>query len=171
MAFEDTWEWNMDAEAAFEEIVERGGRVSDAMRAFRTFLGHSDMMAYLAMMAPRLIELHRVLDPLVERFTGNCGNIETRNVPLSQKQSGQIILGDSLDHMATLKSGSVDLIVTSPPFGLLRKKDYGNVESGEYIEWFKPFGQEFKRILKSSGSLVIDLGGAWLPGQPTRCHK
>jgi site-specific DNA-methyltransferase (adenine-specific) len=61
MAFEDTWEWNMDAEQAYEEIVERGGRVSDAMRAFRTFLGHSDMMAYLAMMAPRLIELHRVL--------------------------------------------------------------------------------------------------------------
>jgi DNA modification methylase len=61
MAFEDTWEWNMDAEAAYREIVERGGRVSDAMRAFRTFLGHSDMMAYLAMMAPRLIELHRVL--------------------------------------------------------------------------------------------------------------
>lgn len=61
MAFEDTWEWNMDAERAYEEIVERGGRVSDAMRAFRTFLSHSDMMAYLAMMAPRLIELHRVL--------------------------------------------------------------------------------------------------------------
>jgi len=47
MAFEDTWEWNMDAEAACQEIVERGGRVSDAMRAFRTFLGHSDMMVYL----------------------------------------------------------------------------------------------------------------------------
>src|SRR5213082_2878150 len=40
---------------------QRGGRVSDAMRAFRTFLGHSDLMAYLAMRAPRLIELHRVL--------------------------------------------------------------------------------------------------------------
>jgi len=53
MAFEDTWEWNMDAERAYEEIVERGGRVSDAMRAFKTFLGTSDMMAYLAMMAPR----------------------------------------------------------------------------------------------------------------------
>ncbi len=61
MAFEDTWEWNVDAERAYEEIVERGGRVSEAMRAFRTFLGHSDMMAYLAMMAPRLVELHRVL--------------------------------------------------------------------------------------------------------------
>jgi site-specific DNA-methyltransferase (adenine-specific) len=61
MAFEDTWEWNADAQRAYEEIVERGGRVSEAMRAFRTFLSHSDMMAYLAMMAPRLIELKRVL--------------------------------------------------------------------------------------------------------------
>src|SRR5580658_6625175 len=61
MAFEGTWEWNTDAERAYQEIVERGGRVADAMRAFRTFLGYSDMMAYLAMMAPRLIELQRVL--------------------------------------------------------------------------------------------------------------
>ena len=61
MAFEDTWEWNIDAEHAYQEIVEHGGRISDAMRAFRTFLGNSDMMAYLAMMAPRLLELHRVL--------------------------------------------------------------------------------------------------------------
>jgi hypothetical protein len=45
MAFEDTWEWNVDAERAYEEIVEQGGRVSDAMRAFRTFLGHSDIKA------------------------------------------------------------------------------------------------------------------------------
>lgn len=61
MAFEDTWEWNQESMRAYEEVVERGGRVADAMRAFRTFLGNSDMMAYLAMMAPRLIELHRVL--------------------------------------------------------------------------------------------------------------
>jgi site-specific DNA-methyltransferase (adenine-specific) len=60
MAFEDTWEWNMDAERAYEEIVERGGRVSDAMRAFKTFLGTSDMMAYLAMMAPRFCRLNTV---------------------------------------------------------------------------------------------------------------
>jgi DNA modification methylase len=62
-AFEDTWEWNLDAEHAYQQVVESGGQVADAMRAFRTFLGHSDMMAYLAMMAPRLIELKRVLKP------------------------------------------------------------------------------------------------------------
>ena len=61
MAFEDTWEWNIDAERSYQEVVEAGGRVADAMRAFRTFLGNSDMMAYLAMMAPRLVELKRVL--------------------------------------------------------------------------------------------------------------
>jgi site-specific DNA-methyltransferase (adenine-specific) len=60
-AFEDTWEWNIDAQRAYEEIVERGDRVGDALRAFKTFLFNSDMMAYLAMMAPRLVELRRVL--------------------------------------------------------------------------------------------------------------
>jgi adenine specific DNA methylase Mod len=60
-AFEDTWEWNIDAEHAYQSVVEGGGRVAEAMRAFRTFLGTSDMMAYLAMMAPRLMELRRVL--------------------------------------------------------------------------------------------------------------
>ena len=65
--------------------------------------------------------------------------------------SGQVILGDSLEYLAGLKPASVDLIVTSPPFGLVRKKDYGNVESHEYVDWFKPFGREFKRILKTIG--------------------
>jgi len=60
-AFEDTWEWNLDAERAYKETVEQGGRVAQALIAFRTFLGGSDMLAYLAMMAPRLIELRRVL--------------------------------------------------------------------------------------------------------------
>lgn len=63
MAFEDTWEWNTESKKVYEELVERGDRVSDVMRAFHTFLHGSDMMAYLAMMAPRLMELHRVLKP------------------------------------------------------------------------------------------------------------
>lgn len=60
-AFEDTWEWDEVAAALYEEVVERGGRVSDALRAFRTFLGTNDMLAYLSMMAPRLVEMRRVL--------------------------------------------------------------------------------------------------------------
>ncbi|MGA2276150.1 MAG: DNA methyltransferase [Terracidiphilus sp.] len=60
-AFEDTWEWNIEAERTLQEVIEKGGRIADALRSFRTFLGGSDMMAYLAMMAPRLVELRRVL--------------------------------------------------------------------------------------------------------------
>lgn len=81
---------------------------------------------------------------------------------------GRIVFGDSLECMRELEAESVDLVVTSPPFGLVRKKDYGNVDSHEYVDWFRPFGDQFKRILKPSGSLVIDLGGAWISGQPTR---
>lgn len=62
-AFTDTWEWNSDARLAYEEVVEAGGHVADTMRAFRTMLGSSDMLAYLSMMAPRLIELRDVLKP------------------------------------------------------------------------------------------------------------
>jgi len=62
-AFEDTWKWDEGAARAYEEVVEQGGPVSQVMQAFRTFLGDSDMIAYLAMMAPRLVELRRVLKP------------------------------------------------------------------------------------------------------------
>jgi len=62
-AFEDTWRWDQSAARSYEEVVEAGGRVSQAMQAFRTLLGDSDMLAYLAMMAPRLMELRRVLNP------------------------------------------------------------------------------------------------------------
>lgn len=81
---------------------------------------------------------------------------------------GQIICGDSLDALATYADESVDLVITSPPFGLVRKKDYGNVAANQYVDWFRPFGEAFRRVLKSNGSLVIDIGGAWNKGYPTR---
>jgi site-specific DNA-methyltransferase (adenine-specific) len=60
-AFEDTWHWNVESERAYQELVTQPGKVSEVMQAFRTFLGQNDMMAYLAMMAPRLVELRRAL--------------------------------------------------------------------------------------------------------------
>jgi DNA modification methylase len=62
-AFGDTWRWDQASLRSFEWTVEQGGEVAQAMLAFRTFLGESNMLAYLSMMAPRLIELRRVLKP------------------------------------------------------------------------------------------------------------
>lgn len=62
-AFEDTWTWSSDDEELFADLVTRGDRVADCLRAFRTFLGPCDMLAYLVMMAPRMVELRRVMKP------------------------------------------------------------------------------------------------------------
>ncbi|MDE0124653.1 MAG: DNA methyltransferase [Bryobacterales bacterium] len=63
-AFEDTWRWDQAAVRAYEEVVERGGPVAEALRAFRMCVGQNDMLAYLSMMAPRLVELRRALKPI-----------------------------------------------------------------------------------------------------------
>ena len=62
-AFEDTWTWNQESQRVYEELILQPGKVSEVMQAFKTFLGTNDMMAYLAMMCPRLVELRRVLKP------------------------------------------------------------------------------------------------------------
>src|SRR5579871_1914409 len=63
LAFEDTWEWNHEAEKSLAHVIERGGKLGEIMTLFLVHLGKSDMLAYLAMMAPRLVELRRVLKP------------------------------------------------------------------------------------------------------------
>jgi DNA modification methylase len=60
-AFEDTWRWDRVAARTYDKTVKHGGQLAETLEAFRRILGHSDMLAYLAMMAPRLVELHRVL--------------------------------------------------------------------------------------------------------------
>jgi site-specific DNA-methyltransferase (cytosine-N4-specific) len=75
---------------------------------------------------------------------------------------------DSLKLLKRMPSTSVDLVMTSPPFALTRKKEYGNEPIERYLEWFMPFCLEIKRILKSTGSFVLDIGGAWIPGVPVR---
>jgi site-specific DNA-methyltransferase (cytosine-N4-specific) len=67
-----------------------------------------------------------------------------------------------------LPSESVDLIVTSPPFALLRKKSYGNEDQAAYVQWLSEFGARARRVLKKSASFVLDLGGAYQRGIPVR---
>lgn len=82
---------------------------------------------------------------------------------------GQAYLGDSLGLLhKTLAPGSVDLIMTSPPFGLVREKSYGNEQADAYLNWFRPFAEGFLRVLKPNGSVAIDIGGSWIPRQATR---
>lgn len=88
--------------------------------------------------------------------------------PFYCTRQGAAYLGDALVLSRALDDGSVDLILTSPPFALTRQKDYGNTPEDAYVDWFLEFAREFKRVLKPSGSFVLDLGGAYLRGVPVR---
>jgi DNA modification methylase len=88
--------------------------------------------------------------------------------PYFETEYGRAFLGDSSELMQEIPDVSVNLVVTSPPFALTRKKAYGNKEDHEYVEWFMPFAKEIKRVLKDDGSFVLDLGGAYRKGTPTR---
>jgi site-specific DNA-methyltransferase (cytosine-N4-specific) len=88
--------------------------------------------------------------------------------PYYKTTFGSAYLGDAFQLVQCLPDESVDLIMTSPPFALQRKKEYGNVDAEDYVAWFMPFAFQFKRILKEQGSFVIDMGGSWVKGQPTR---
>src|SRR5262245_7569802 len=88
--------------------------------------------------------------------------------PFYETRLGKAYLADSLFFLPSLPDGSVNLVMTSPPYALHFKKEYGNADQGEYLEWFLPFAEQIKRVLRDDGSFVIDIGGAWQPGQPTR---
>ncbi len=90
--------------------------------------------------------------------------------PAYQTSLGKMFHGDSLEVLPALADAGirVKLIVTSPPFALVRKKAYGNEDADRYVEWFERFLPHFKRILDPSGSLVIDIGGSWIQGLPVK---
>ncbi|MCY2966718.1 MAG: site-specific DNA-methyltransferase, partial [Planctomycetota bacterium] len=81
---------------------------------------------------------------------------------------GEAVVGRSEDYLPQLEAESIDLITTSPPFALLRQKDYGNLDQSAYVDWLTSFGPEVQRVLKKTGSFVIDLGGAYQRGLPVR---
>jgi site-specific DNA-methyltransferase (cytosine-N4-specific) len=140
----------------------------DAFEAAAASLGLKSLSEYLR----HLHQLHSGEDAgtasgpqTAEHATYSAKNLKR----FFSTSNGHIYHGNSLDFLhAEAEEKSVDLIMTSPPFGLVRKKSYGNEDADEYCEWFRPFAEGFKRVLKDTGSLVIDIGGAWKPGMPTR---
>lgn len=89
-------------------------------------------------------------------------------VPAYATQLGTAYCADSLDLLDRLAPESIDLIVTSPPFALLRQKSYGNESQSDYVEWLLEFGRRVHPVLKETGSFVLDLGGAYQRGIPVR---
>ena len=88
--------------------------------------------------------------------------------PLYKTYYGAAYLGDALMLLRKIPSDSIDLVITSPPFALQRQKEYGNVDQEEYVDWLLSFASEVMRVVKPTGSFVLDLGGAYRKGRPVR---
>jgi site-specific DNA-methyltransferase (cytosine-N4-specific) len=140
-----------------------------------TPLEHAEMEAAAAALGMGLSEYVRHLHKKATNARSGRPTVDPGKHPFSamrphlETKFGRALHGDALCYLfGGADAKSVDLIVTSPPFGLVRQKDYGNEDAHRYCDWFRPFAEGFKRVLKDSGSLVIDIGGAWKPGSPTR---
>ncbi len=92
----------------------------------------------------------------------------TKTAPAYYTSKGATFIGDSRELLEELPDGSVNLVITSPPFALQRQKEYGNLDQHEYIDWFLEFGRITHRKLRDDGSFVVDFGGAYIKGLPTR---
>lgn len=83
-------------------------------------------------------------------------------------ENGAAYCGDARDLLRKLPDNSVDLVMTSPPFALQRQKAYGNKDQAEYLDWLAEFASLVHAKLKPTGSFVLDIGGAYQKGVPTR---
>lgn len=90
------------------------------------------------------------------------------NHPFYLTEFGEAHLGDAAQLLKATPTESVDLLITSPPFALQRQKAYGNETQDKYVDWLLSYADEIKRVLKPSGSFVLDLGGAYQKGRPVR---
>ncbi len=88
--------------------------------------------------------------------------------PFYSTSYGSAYLHDSLDLLKRLPDNSVNTVVTSPPYALHFKKEYGNVSKDDYLAWLLGFAHEIYRVLKPDGSFVLNIGGSYNKGVPTR---
>lgn len=88
--------------------------------------------------------------------------------PYFETQLGAAYLGNSLELMKCLPTNSLNAVVTSPPYALHFKKEYGNATKSDYVDWFIPFAREIHRVLRDDGSFILNIGGSYNAGAPTR---
>lgn len=88
--------------------------------------------------------------------------------PAYQTARGAAFLGDSQKLLEQVPAESVNLVFTSPPYALHFKKEYGNAHKRDYVRWFIPFAKQIFRILRGDGSFVLNIGGSYNEGIPTR---
>jgi site-specific DNA-methyltransferase (cytosine-N4-specific) len=114
------------------------------------------------------VEGNHSVEELIDTLPSKHPTSFLGQVPYFSSRYGAAYLGDSLEMLRGLPTGSVNLVLTSPPYALHFKKAYGNETKEQYVEWFLPFAKEIFRVLTNDGSFVLNIGGSYNKGAPTR---
>ena len=103
-------------------------------------------------------------------IAANAKKRRWQSKPIYETRLGKMFCGDSARLLSSERlqkyQGEVQLIFTSPPFPLNKKKKYGNLQGEEYLEWFAQFAPLLRNLVSEDGSIVIEIGNAWEPGRP-----
>lgn len=126
-----------------------------------------------AMQHAKFMKMAEPIGNATWRITNNGRHALTESSPgkvvtVFVTESGAALWCSAEDGIGLLDDGSVQLIFTSPPYPLLRKKSYGNVEEKEYVDWFLRLAEQWPRKLAKNGSIVLNLGDVWQPGLPVQ---
>jgi DNA modification methylase len=181
-AFADTWSWNQESQKTYEELILQPGKVSEVMQAFKTFLGTNDMMAYLAMMAPRLIELRRVLRPTGSLYL-HCDPTASHYLKLlcdavfgQDKYRNEIIWKRTSAHSGSKRWGPVhDVILFYSKCDQYQWHPVFQSYSEEYLESFYRFSDKQGRFrigdLTGAGTRSGESGQPWRGVNPTAAGR
>jgi adenine specific DNA methylase Mod len=165
-AFKDTWEWNQAAATAYQEIIEQGGLVAQAMQAFRLLLRDSDMLAYVSMMAPRLVELRRVLKPTGSLYL-HCDSTASHYLKLlldaifgPESFRNEIIWKRTSGHSDAQRYGRVHDVI------LFYARSADAVWNPTYQPYDEAYAEQYYRYKDADGRrfMSADLGAAGLTG-------
>ncbi|MEM9702688.1 MAG: DNA methyltransferase, partial [Planctomycetota bacterium] len=96
------------------------------------------------------------------------GRLLPDRTPFYSTPWGDAYLGDCGEVLRELPEGSLNAVVTSPPYALHFQKEYGNASKTDYVEWFLPFAEAIFAALADDGSFVLNIGGSYEKGRPTR---
>jgi len=182
-AFSDTWSWNQESESVYAEIVTAGGKVSDCLQAFRTFLGECDMLAYLVMMAPRLVELRRVMKPTANIYL-HCDPSASHYLKMlmdavfkPENFLNEVIWKRTYAHGGAKRYGPVHDII------LFYSKTSDFFWQGIYTEYSEDYKEQFFRfkdtdgrryrltILTGTGTRKGSSGESWRGINPTKIGR
>lgn len=164
--------------ALYDQVAARVG-VEQDVRSHRAKVGNTGQAYNLYERSVRWAQQRAKLQGLIERvedrhwrLTGKGKNTLRAAAPgvvitIFTTDNGVALYGHAEDAVGHIEDDSVQLILTSPPYPLLREKEYGNLQADEYIEWLLGIAKDWPRKLTSTGSIVLNLADVWERGRPS----